>query len=192
MPSTRSSCFWLTIGPSSTSSRYGSPRRRRFAFSASSVDVLARRCCDGRCGARSRSRPGPGTGTTRTRRPTAAASRSASSSTTNALLPPSSRLDPLEQLAGQRPDPPARGGRPGERHDRLTLGSVTIASPTSAPPITTWSRPSGRPGLAEDGLEHRAAADRRLGIGLEDDGVAERQRRRDDAHPEHRSASSTA
>ena len=28
---------------------------------------------------------------------------------------------------------------------RLTLGSVTIASPVSAPPITTWSRPSGRP-----------------------------------------------
>ena len=26
-----------------------------------------------------------------------------------------------------------------------TFGSVTSASPTSAPPTTTWSRPSGRP-----------------------------------------------
>ena len=35
MPSTRASCCSLTIGPRSTSSRYGSPRRSRRAFSAS-------------------------------------------------------------------------------------------------------------------------------------------------------------
>ena len=29
-----------------------------------------------------------------------------------------------------------------------TFGSVTIASPTSAPPTTIWSRPSGRPASA--------------------------------------------
>ena len=39
MSATRASCFSLTIGPSWTSSRNGSPVRRRFAFSASVDDV---------------------------------------------------------------------------------------------------------------------------------------------------------
>ena len=50
----------------------------------------------------------------------------------------------------------------------------------------------GQARLREDRREHRAADDRRLRVRLEDDGVAERQGRRDDAHAEHRSASSTA
>ena len=42
----------------------------------------------------------------------------------------------------------------------------------------------GQAGLLEDGGEHRAAADRRLRVRLEDDGIAQRQGGRDHAHAE--------
>ena len=74
----------------------------------------------------------------------AAASRSASSSTTNALLPPSSRLTRLSRSPASAPTRRPAAVEP-VNDTRSTLGSVTIASPTSAPPRTTCSRPSGRP-----------------------------------------------
>ena len=52
--------------------------------------------------------------------------------------------DLLEQSACERADPPADAVDP-VNDTRFTFGSVTIASPTSASPITTCSRPSGSP-----------------------------------------------
>ena len=50
----------------------------------------------------------------------------------------------LEASPGQLADTPARGGR--TVNDTIdTFGSVTSASPTSAPPTTIWSTPSGSP-----------------------------------------------
>ena len=74
----------------------------------------------------------------------AAASRSASSRTTNALLPPSSRLTRLSSWPASVPTRRPAAVEP-VNDTRFTLGSVTIASPTSAPPSTTWSSPSGSP-----------------------------------------------
>ena len=113
-----------------------------------------------------------------------AASRSASSSTMNALLPPSSSDDLLQPRSGQLADAPARRSRSGERHHRhVRVGDERLADIGAAD--DDLEQAVGQPGLAEDRLEHGAADDRRLRIGLEDDGVAEGERRGDDAHPEH-------
>ena len=73
-----------------------------------------------------------------------AASRSASSSTMNALLPPSSSDTFFRRPPASSPTRlPAAVDPVNDTID--TFGSVTSASPTSAPPTTIWSRPSGSP-----------------------------------------------
>ena len=114
----------------------------------------------------------------------AAASRSASSSTTNALLPPSSSETFLSRPPGELADPPAGRGRARERHRvDVGVGDDRLADLRAAD--HDLEQPLGQPRLAEDRLEHRAAADRRLRVRLEDDGVAQRERRGDDPHAQH-------
>ena len=121
----------------------------------------------------------------------AAASRSASSSTTNGVVAAQLEADPLEQVAGQRADPPPGRGRAGERDPgHVRVGDDRLAGLGAADDDVEQAL--GQPGLPEHRLEHRAAADRRLRVGLEDDGVADGQRRRDDPHAQHARASSTA
>ena len=73
-----------------------------------------------------------------------------------------------------------------------TSGWVTSASPTSTPPGSTCSTPGGQPGLLEDPGHRHAAGDGGARVGLEDHGVAQRQRRsdradaQDDRHVERR------
>ena len=98
-----------------------------------------------------------------------------------ALLPPSSRCTRFRCLAPSSPTARPALVDPVKEITR-TAGSVTRALPTSAPPGSTWKRPSGRPASRENGRQHESAGDRGARVGLEDDGVAERQRRR------HRSA----
>ena len=146
MSATRASCFSLTIGPSCTSSRNGSPVRRRFAFSAS-VDVYA--------SARlrwTRWRPAakqtwPWNWNAEKAPAAAAASRSASSRTMNALFPPSSSETFLSMPPASWPTRRPTAVDPVNETTGM-FGSVTRASPTSAPPTTTWSKPSGRPASA--------------------------------------------
>ena len=114
----------------------------------------------------------------------AAAGRSASSSTINGLLPPSSRLTFLSSRPASAPTIRPTSVDP-VKLTMSTFGSVISAWPVSASPMTIWSRPSGRPASLKIGREDGAAADRRLRIRLEHDGIAERQGRRDDAHAQH-------
>ncbi len=62
----------------------------------------------------------------------------------NALLPPSSSETFLSRPAASWPTRRPTAVDPVNETTE-TFGSVTSASPTSAPPTTTWSRPSGRP-----------------------------------------------
>ena len=58
-----------------------------------------------------------------------------------------------------------------------TAGASTSAAPASAPPGRTCSTTVGKACLLEDASQHVAAAHRRARVGLEQHGVAERQRR---------------
>ena len=92
--------------------------------------------------------------------------------------------DALEQPTGQLAHPPTRRRRPGEEDARdVGIGDDGLAD--VGPADDDLENALGQPGLAEDDLEHRATGDRCLRIGLEDDGVAKRQRGRHDPHPEH-------
>ena len=166
MPSTRASCCSLTIGPRSTSSRYGSPRRSRSAFSASR-SMYASATLRWTMWRPVAKQTWPWNWNEAKAPAEAAASRSASSRTTNALLPPSSSDDALEQLAGERADPPAGLRRAGEEDPgQVRVGHDGLAGLGVAEDDVEQA--VGQPGLAEHRLEHRAAADRRLRVGLED------------------------
>ena len=107
------------------------------------------------------------------------------------LLPPSSRLTFFSRPPASCADAPPDLGRAGED----TTGDVRVGDQRLAGlgvADDDLQQAVGQAGLLEDGREHRAADDRRLRIRLEHDGVAERQGRRDDAHAEHATASSTA
>ena len=70
--------------------------------------------------------------------------RSASSSTISGLLPPSSSTTFLSSPPASAPTRRPTSVEP-VNETASTFGSVTSASPASASPMTTWSRPSGRP-----------------------------------------------
>ena len=59
-----------------------------------------------------------------------------------------------------------------------------MASPTSAPPGHELQQPGGQPGLLEDAHHRHPAGDDGARVGLEQHGVAERERGRDGADAE--------
>ena len=106
----------------------------------------------------------------------AARSTSTSSITISAELPPSSRWARLRCCPASAPTARPARVEPVNAITR-TSGWVTSASPTSWPPGSTLSRPGRQPGLLEDAGEGDAAGHGGARIGLEHDGVAERQGR---------------
>jgi hypothetical protein len=90
------------------------------------------------------------------------------------------QVGPLQVLAGQRADRPAGTGRAGEGddpHRRLHDQGLTHVR-AAGQHLEDAGRQTG---LLEDAGEHRATGDRGARVRLEDDGVAERQGRRDRA-----------
>ena len=182
MPSTRASCFSLTIGPRSTSSRYGSPRRSRVAFDASSEmyssatramdDVAADREADLALELER------GVGPRRGGRLQVGVIQDH-----EGVVAAELEGDLLEQASGEGPDAPAGRRGPGERdHVHVRVGDQGLAH--VRPADDDLQQPLREAGLAEDGGEDGAAADGRLRVRLQDDGVAQGERRRDDAHAE--------
>ncbi len=110
----------------------------------------------------------------------AAAARSASSRMTSAELPPSSRCARLRWRAASSPMRRPTAVEPVKLMIR-TSGSVISASPTSGPPGSTCSRPSGRPASSKTRARTTPPQTRGARVRLEHDRVAERERRGDRA-----------
>ena len=143
MSSTRRTCFSLTIGPSWTSSRYGSPVRSRPAFSVSASVYSSETDSWTMCRPAAK-QTWPWNWNDENAPADAAASRSASSRTMKALLPPSSSETFFSRAPASSPTRRPATVDPVKEISE-TFGSVTSASPTSAPPTTIWSSPSGSP-----------------------------------------------
>ena len=109
---------------------------------------------------------------------------SASSSTTSGLLPPSSSTVRLSIRPAASPTSRPVAVEPVNEIMR-TFGSSTSAWPTSPAPGQHVQHALGQAGLLEEPRDHDAAGDRGVGVRLQNDGVAERERAADRAHREH-------